>query len=314
MPRSSSLRIRALASVVATGAIVATLALAGPLNPPAGPVAPTAKPLAEIEPRIAINDANTPSSDTAMFVINRPGSYYLATNIVAAPGKHGILVVSGGVTLDLNGFDLVGNPDSAGSNGIFVLASAFVRIHNGSIRGWGGSGIDVGVTRGSFISDVRSTDNTGYGIRGGTNTVLRDCVTINNSSGIRVEQGSTVDRCVSSENAVHGIEATNACIISNNNCNLNGKIGDGAGILILGTDNRIESNSCIRADRGIDIAAAGNIIIKNTCSGNTLNWSIAANNIFGPIIDRTAPASAAVSGNAAASTLGSTDANANFTY
>jgi hypothetical protein len=39
-----------------------------------------------------------------------------------------------------------------------------------------------------------------------------------------------------------------------------------------------------------------------------------ANNVFGPIIDRSAPASAAVLGNSAASSLGSTDANANFTY
>jgi hypothetical protein len=285
-------------------------ALAGPLTSPAGPVAPTPGP----EPRIAVNATNTPPGDTATFIINRPGSYYLATNIVAAPGKHGILVVSGGVTVDLNGFDLVGNTDSQGFHGVFVLATAFVRIHTGSLRGWGGNGIDVGVTRGAVITDVRSTDNIGYGIRGGLNTVVRDCVTVNNASGIRVEQGSTVDRCISSENAFNGIAATNACIIANNNCNLNGKAGDGAGIIVTGTDSRIESNNSIRADRGIDITAAGNIIIKNTCSGNTLNWSIAANNIFGPIIDRTAPGTAAVSGNSAPSSLDSADANANFSY
>ena len=305
---------RARVLALATLAVAFAAALAGPLDPPAGPVAPTAKPLTEVEPRIAINATNTPPGDTATFIINRPGSYYLATNIVAAPGKHGILVVSGGVTAALNGFDLVGNTDSQGFHGVFVLATAFVRIHNGSIRGWGGNGIDVGVTRCAVITDVRSIDNIVYGIRGRLNTVARDCVTVNNASGIRVEQGSTVDRCISSENAFNGIEATNACIIANNNCNLNGKAGDGAGIVVTGTDNRIESNNSIRADRGIDITGAGNIIIKNTCSGNTLNWSIAANNIFGPIIDRTAPATAAVSGNAAANTLGSTDANANFSY
>jgi len=79
-------------------------------------------------------------------------------------------------------------------------------------------------------------------------------------------------------------------------------------------DNRIEGNNCTGADRGIDIDSIGNIIIRNTCSGNTIDWVIAANNVFGPIIDRRAPASAAVSGFSAASTLGSTDANANFSY
>ena len=95
---------------------------------------------------------------------------------------------------------------------------------------------------------------------------------------------------------------------------VNGSGGDGAGIHATGGDNRIEGNNCTGADRGIDVDAAGNIVIKNTCSGNTTNWDIVANNVYGPIIDRTAPASPAVSGNSAASSLGSTDSNANFTY
>ena len=57
-----------------------------------------------------------------------------------------------------------------------------------------------------------------------------------------------------------------------------------------------------------------NIVIKNTCSGNTTNWDIVASNYYGPIIDRTGVVTAAVVGSAAASSLGSTDANANFSY
>ena len=81
-----------------------------------------------------------------------------------------------------------------------------------------------------------------------------------------------------------------------------------------GSDNRIEGNSCTSGSRGIEVVSSGNVIIKNTCANNTLNWSIAANNVYGPIIDRSAPASAAVNGNSAPSSLGSSEANANFTF
>jgi hypothetical protein len=67
--------------------------------------------------------------------------------------------------------------------------------------------------------------------------------------------------------------------------------------------------------RGLDIDAVGNIIIGNTCAGNfTRNWDIVAGNNFGPIVNVSPSGAAAVSGDSAPSTLGSTDPNANFTY
>jgi parallel beta-helix repeat protein len=102
--------------------------------------------------------------------------------------------------------------------------------------------------------------------------------------------------------------------VINNACSVNGNGGDGANIHVTSTDNRIEGNSCTGADRGVDVDAAGNIIVRNTCSGNTINWDIVANNYYGPIVDRTGVVAAAVTGSSAASTLGSADANANFSY
>jgi parallel beta-helix repeat protein len=103
------------------------------------------------------------------------------------------------------------------------------------------------------------------------------------------------------------------CIVSSNTCSFNGNgAGDGAGIHAISTDNRIEGNNCTGADRGIDVDGTGNIIIKNTCSGNTVNWTIVASNAYDPIV--ATPSGAAVNGNTAAAALGSTDPNANFTY
>jgi len=104
-------------------------------------------------------------------------------------------------------------------------------------------------------------------------------------------------------------------VIRGNTCATNGLgAGDGANIHATLTQNRIAGNHCSSADRGIGVDNFGNIIIKNTCSGNTINWVIVANNVCGPILDRTAPASAAINGNSAPDSTGSAHPNANFTY
>ena len=86
-------------------------------------------------------------------------------------------------------------------------------------------------------------------------------------------------------------------MIRGNTCSNNGLGGDGAGIHAISFDNRIEGNNCTTADRGIDVDGGGNIIIRNTCASNTINWVIAAGNAYGPIV--ATPAGAAVNGNTA---------------
>jgi len=80
---------------------------------------------------------------------------------------------------------------------------------------------------------------------------------------------------------------------------------------VLGSDNRIEDNNCLSADRGIEVSATGNILLRNTCSGNTTNWEVIAGN---RLLVVNAASAAAVSGNSGGASLGSTDPNANFTY
>jgi len=102
-------------------------------------------------------------------------------------------------------------------------------------------------------------------------------------------------------------------VVRDNLCTNSGG-ASAAGIHATGSDNRIEGNTCTSCRTGVLVSSAGNIIIRNSCSGNTTDWNFVANNVYGPIIDRRSPASPAVNGFSAASTLGSTDANANFSY
>ena len=151
------------------------------------------------------------------------------------------------------------------------------------------------------------------GILTGTSCNVTACTTSNNNGvGISVGNGSSVFDCTSRGNLTDGILASSATLIRGNHCAFNGGGGDGAGIHVTSGDCRIEGNNCTGADRGIDVDATGNVILRNTCSGNTTNWDIVAGNAFGPIVLTTA--GAAVAGNTATSSLGSTDPNANFTY
>ena len=327
------LALSALALLITGG-----LLYAGPLTPPAGPVTSTYKTLAEVEPRTAISATNTPADADSLFKITQPGSYYLTGNITGVMGKHGIEIAAVGVTLDLNGFSLRGVAGSL--DAVTTSASGVERIAvlNGTIREWGGDGIDLATNGASVcrVERVLANENGGSGIRTGFNGTISFCAANRNGvNGIAANQGAVITNCSAYQNDGNGISAnggtlvvdcvarfntldgiicSSGCVIRGNACSNNGNGGDAAGIHVTGTDNRIEGNNCTGADRGIAVDVAGNIIIRNTCSGNTINWVIVANNVVGPFLDRTAPASAAISGNSAPDSTGSTHPNANFTY
>lgn len=395
--------------VLATLGILAAASnlLAGPLTPPPGPVAATQKTLAEVEPRIAINATNTPGDANNIFKITQPGSYYLTGNITGVAGKNGIGIAVHGVTIDLNGFAVIGVAGSAAGIQGMLEGITDTTVMNGSIRNWGTHGLYLGAGTygssvnfrlekllvsgctydgitagftgvggsiadcsaydngangigaaggvvitscsaynngshgivsgfGSTVSDCSASTNGSVGIYGGSAAVIDGCSAQSNvGDGIIVGLGSRISNCTTASNdgiginavstiitdctvranALDGIRVTSHSIVRGNQCIYNGSGSTvGAGIHVSSSNNRIEGNNCTNNDTGIDVDSAGNIIIRNSCANNAANWAIAANNIYGPILDRTAPASPAVSTDSATGTMGSTDSNANFTY
>jgi len=177
-----------------------------------------------------------------------------------------------------------------------------------------GGGISTGI--GNTITGCSASNNIGNGISTTEGCTITGCTaSFNSGVGISSVFGSTISNCTARRNALDAIRVDVQCAVLNNLCTDSGFGSNaGAAIHVAGIYNRIEGNTCSNSDRGIDVDASLNIIIKNTCSLNAINWDIAADNIVGPIINRTIPISLAIIGNSGPDSTGSTHPNANFTH
>ena len=280
----------ALSLVTLSLGAIAGLLAAGPLNPPAGPVAGTYKTLTEVEPRIAINSVNTPGDADSSFKITQPGSYYLTANITGSVGKHGIEIVASGVTLDLNGFDLVGALGMGAFDGVHAGGTGLtgIAVTNGSIRGWGQDGInlgDTGVAEACRVDSVLAAGNARVGIYGGVNSQLTRCsgtdgtyglyvrsssslldcsASGNSSDGITTDSGTTLSNCSSGNNAGAGFTLFPGCTASN--CAAYGNTGSG-----INTSSAATLTNCVtyqNTGNGID-AFTGSTISHCTSYDNS---------------------------------------------
>jgi parallel beta-helix repeat protein len=287
----------------------------GPLAPPGAP-GPTMKTLEQVEPRTPISAAG--------YVITRSGSYYLTTNLTAwVVGQNGITVNADDVTIDLNGFTLIGSGATSG-HGIFQANNhRNLRVHNGKVVQWGGVGkggltaygennqfdhiqaatnyLGIDASNNSRISDCSAYSNSTHGIRFGFGSTISDCSAYQNSGvGIYIGTGATISDCSAYNNSSVGIWASNDSTISDcsarynsnggilsgsnskitgNTCDGNGYLsGNGVGIHVTGSGNRIESNSLTGNGRGLMVVGVDNYVADNTVRGNTYNYVIVPGN------------------------------------
>jgi len=203
--------IRAISFVVVS-LLACSVTIAGDLTPPSGPVVSTN--------RVTIHGPSV----SIPFVISEPGSYVLTGNITGVDGAHGIIIDASDVTLDLNGFAVIGVP---GSNAgiVTTTAQAAITIVNGSVSSWGAGGISLGNTEAVRISRVISRANGGAGIDVGAASVVEDCTALSNAVGISAGDGSAVRACVARSNRQDGVRLAAGCIATGVNASAN--LGDG---------------------------------------------------------------------------------------
>lgn len=284
---------------------------AGSMEPP-GPPAPTMKSLDVVEPRIPVHASDLP------LVISQGGSYYLAEDIVVS--GDGIRIAADDVTIDLMGHVLAGGTHS----GIYADADTMnLVVKNGCVSGWGTHGINLFDAHHSQVINIQAHDNAADGIRVHTSSIVVNssaydntmtgiiawdssliigCTARNNRWGLSVNEGSAVMDSVAVANNIHGIDANSNSSVRR--CTSSDNLGSGIslhssstvvgnhsysndinGILIVGTDNRIEGNHVVsNLEKGIKCSGTGNVIVRNSASGNaTGDYDIAGANDAGPI-------------------------------
>jgi len=251
------IRLAALALFLSTlNFQLSTCFAQGSLTPPGAP-APTMKTLDQTEPRTPIS--------SAPFTISVPGSYYLTTNLTGSSGANGITIASSHVTLDLDGFALLGA--SGSGNGILISGLCTnVTVRNGTVRGWGTNCIQVtSPLSHNLVFERLNLSDSGADALIAYASVISEC-TINGSgaAGLRVVF-STVRDCAVTACAGNAISAY-YCTLRDCKASASGLLGiyitAGTVVGCMVEDNQLS---------GIYVDAPGCQILGNTCRGNNLS-------------------------------------------
>ncbi|MGD9872917.1 MAG: hypothetical protein AB7T27_01480 [Kiritimatiellia bacterium] len=228
--------------------------------------------------------ANRIPITNAGFVIRQPGSYYLPTNLICV-GSSGIIIATNDITLDLNGFSIIG--DGSGNWGIYASAGYKnnFTLRNGAVTGFGQLGMDVSVIRGSHVENVTVVGNGASGMAVGAKSLIINCRAIQNGQvGIFGDDRSVIRDCIAAENGGEGIYAEpgslvlNCVAYSNRDAGIivhfNGYVRDCVATFnssngIFGAEgSKISGNvSSYNAHHGIAVYA-GTIVENNECTYN----------------------------------------------
>lgn len=216
-------------------------------------------------------------------VIDQPGSYVLTSNItVSTSNVNGIEIKTYDVTLDLNGFALIGPGKESGTsgNGVHAKNKSNIAVTNGVVRDFAGDGVylsgsnmevkDIRTynngSRGiyalnSIITNCTAKYNDDYGIHANYSTII-NCNANDNSNGI-IASVSTITNCTIYHNSDTGINASSSTVT---NCTSNNNGGNG---IKASYRNRIEGNNMRNnGGYGLFLEDSHNYAVKNTASDN----------------------------------------------
>jgi parallel beta-helix repeat protein len=225
---------------------------------------------------------------TLPFTINNPGSYYVTQNLTGVAAQNGITVnATSDVTIDLNGFSLIGVPGSlAGIQ--FPAGASSMAVHNGTVRSWGGTGVSANATTvDSIFQNIRAIGNGSIGIRAGSGSLFKNCIASGNGGdGINAGSNNVFDNCVANSNtgSADGIDCSDGNVIKGCVANFNAETGIEAnarntivnctarGNTILGISAGFNCNvsGCTMEENGLGGMTAGlaNLVIDCVASNN----------------------------------------------
>ena len=188
-----------------------------------------------------------------------------------------------GISLAGNGGGLIKSCNAANNatNGIEAFRATV--IHCTVSKNGGYAGISAYICT---VIGCTAEGNSGTGISS-TSAMVKDCISFENGGeGIWASDSEMISGCTVARNVGDGIKVDNGCEIVGNVCLDNGYdipvSAAGAGVHALGGRNRIDSNQVTGNDWGVRVDTAGNLIIRNSASGNATNYFFTGTQSFGP--------------------------------
>jgi parallel beta-helix repeat protein len=172
--------------------------------------------------------------------LNIPGSYRLSGNLTVGTGASaGIKINSGNVTIDLNGFSIIGaGTINAPDIGIDAKGIAGVTVINGNIFNASVEGIVLGDF--AKVENLRVTSTVQHeGIVVGDNSIVHGNIAYGNKEqGIFAGNNSLITGNTANHNGNDGITTFSGSTVSGNTANDNGNNG-----IIVGSDCTVSGNT-----------------------------------------------------------------------
>ncbi len=263
---------------------LATRAWGGPLDPPGAPGA--TQP--QVEPRSPIPPIGW--NGTFPITISQPGSYFLTRSLTNTTSSDGIVLNTGDVTLDLNGFTLRG---AGAGNGVTVSSSGAGGIHvrNGAVEAWATS-VNLAATVGAEADALQVTDDGSNGLVVGSGGLAHNIVAQRDQIGIEVIDpsstfgGGMIDGCVATKNGWGVYLFANNVTVKN--CDLDSNSQSGLQVAQNFFFDMITDNTMQGDPIGVHLEAgtSGNTVVRNVFALNTTQAVAdtgAPNNRVGPL-------------------------------
>ena len=202
----------------------------------------------EINQARALEGGVTPGDPGGFPVtLSVPGSYRLTSDLDVFTTS-AIRIEAADVAIDLNGFTIrCVSPEIAcnSASGIVVIQpAAGTTIHDGTVQGFGGSGIMA--RSHSLIYRVQSRFNSGVGIIVRGRSLIRDCIIDQNATGIQTfETATSVLDNVITGNTGSGLSGSGGTIYTGNLFRDNNDDGKGPGPQVNpGSATEVGANFC----------------------------------------------------------------------
>jgi hypothetical protein len=253
-----------------------------------------------------INNTSIMAAGGYPFAIAASGSYVLTSNLTPPAATGALVVAAPNVTLDLNGFDVIGSLGGAAVGISGVGAGGGLTVRDGTIENFSGAGISVDTNAKILRTTIR---NNGAGIAllpPGRCLIVENTIIDNNAAGgtnVGIEAGDEckIENNVIAQNDGGGIACASSVIV-HNEIIANGAGAGQGGILCFDgctiQENVIRFNSDYGISDSLGPAAAlpfpsppgtpfpafpvgggpsPNVILKNTIDGTAAGYGIYAN-------------------------------------